>query len=86
MLYPAHNRIGRRNLVLRHSVPHFPPNSGYLEYDKRSKLIIQLKFPSTSVLVRVTNSYKSRSRRTEIALRPFINHSLFKRSQTKNQK
>ena len=27
-LYPAHSRVGRRNLVLRHSVPHFPPSFG----------------------------------------------------------
>ena len=27
-LYPAHSRVGRGNLVLRHSVPQFPPNSG----------------------------------------------------------
>ena len=27
-LYPAHSRVGRRNLVLRHSVPHILPNSG----------------------------------------------------------
>ena len=27
-LYPAHSRVGRGNLVLRHSVPHFLPNSG----------------------------------------------------------
>ena len=25
-LYPAHSRVGRGNLVLRHSVPHFLPN------------------------------------------------------------
>ena len=25
-LYPTYGRVGRRNLVLRHSVPHFPPN------------------------------------------------------------
>ena len=29
-LYPAH-RVGRGNLVLRHSVPHFPPNSGGID-------------------------------------------------------
>ena len=28
MLYPAHSRVGRGNLVLRHSVPHFSPSSG----------------------------------------------------------
>ena len=28
MLYPAHSRVGRENVVLRHSVPHFLPNSG----------------------------------------------------------
>ena len=27
-LYPAHGSVGRGNLVLRHSVPHFLPNSG----------------------------------------------------------
>ena len=27
-LYPAYSRVGRGNLVLRHSVPHFPPNFG----------------------------------------------------------
>ena len=27
-LYPAHSRVGRENLVLRYSVPHFLPNSG----------------------------------------------------------
>ena len=27
MLYPAHIRVGRVNIVLRHSVPHFSPNS-----------------------------------------------------------
>ena len=27
-LYPAHGRVGRGNLVLRHSVPNFPMNSG----------------------------------------------------------
>ena len=27
-LYPAHSRVGRENLVLSHSVPHFLPNSG----------------------------------------------------------
>ena len=27
-LYPAHSRVGRGNLLLRHSVPHFLPNSG----------------------------------------------------------
>ena len=27
-LYPAHWRVGRGNLVLRHSVPHFLPYSG----------------------------------------------------------
>ena len=27
-LYLAHSRVGRGNLVLRHSVPHFLPNSG----------------------------------------------------------
>ena len=27
-LYPAHSRERRGNLVLRHFVPHFPPNSG----------------------------------------------------------
>ena len=27
-LYPAHSRVDWGNLVLRHSVPHFPPNSG----------------------------------------------------------
>ena len=27
-LYPAHSRVGRGNLVLRHSVSHFLPNSG----------------------------------------------------------
>ena len=27
-LFPAHSRVGRGNLVLRHSVAHFPPNSG----------------------------------------------------------
>ena len=26
MLYHAHNRVGRGNLELRHSVPHFQPN------------------------------------------------------------
>ena len=25
-LYPAHSRVGRGNVVLRHSVPHFPPS------------------------------------------------------------
>ena len=24
----GHSRVGRANQVLRHSVPHFPPNSG----------------------------------------------------------
>ena len=28
MLYPAHSRVGRGNLVLRHSVPNFSLNSG----------------------------------------------------------
>ena len=28
MLYPANGMVGRGNLVLRHSVPHFPPNYG----------------------------------------------------------
>ena len=27
-LYPTHSRVGRGNLVLRYSVPHFLPNSG----------------------------------------------------------
>ena len=27
-LYPTHSRVGRGNLVLRHSVPQFPPISG----------------------------------------------------------
>ena len=27
-LYFAHSRVGRGNLVLRHSFPHLPPNSG----------------------------------------------------------
>ena len=27
-LYPAHSRVGRGNLVLRHSVPHCLPDSG----------------------------------------------------------
>ena len=27
-LYPAHSTVGRGNLVLRYSVPHFPPSSG----------------------------------------------------------
>ena len=27
-MYPAHSRVGRGNLVLRHFVPHFLPNSG----------------------------------------------------------
>ena len=31
-LYPAHSRIGRGDLVLRHSGPHFPLNSGDLTY------------------------------------------------------
>ena len=26
-LYPAHSRIGRGNLLLRYSIPHFSPNS-----------------------------------------------------------
>ena len=26
MLYPAHSRVGRGNLLLRHSVPHFSPS------------------------------------------------------------
>ena len=25
---PAHSRVGRGNIMLRHSVPHFPPSSG----------------------------------------------------------
>ena len=28
MLYPAHSKVGRGNIVLRHCVPHFLPNSG----------------------------------------------------------
>ena len=28
MLYPAHRRVGRGNLVLIHYVPHIQPNSG----------------------------------------------------------
>ena len=28
MLYLEHSRVGRRNLALRESVPHFPLNSG----------------------------------------------------------
>ena len=31
-LYPAHSRVGRRNILLRHSAPHFPPNSGSIEW------------------------------------------------------
>ena len=31
-LYPAHSRVGRGNLVLKHSVPHFPPSSGGIAY------------------------------------------------------
>ena len=27
-LYPVHNRVGKDNLVFKHSVLHFPPNSG----------------------------------------------------------
>ena len=27
-LYPAHSRVRRGNVVLRHFVPHFPPSSG----------------------------------------------------------
>ena len=27
-LYPAHSRVDRKNLVLRHSIPHFPLISG----------------------------------------------------------
>ena len=27
-LYPAHSKVGKGNLVLRHSVPHVPPHSG----------------------------------------------------------
>ena len=27
-LYPSHSRVGKGNLSLRHSVPHFLPNSG----------------------------------------------------------
>ena len=27
-LYTTHSRVGKGNLVLRHSVPHFPPSSG----------------------------------------------------------
>ena len=25
-MYPAHSRVGRGNIVIRYSVPHFPPN------------------------------------------------------------
>ena len=32
MLYPADSRVGRGNLVLRHSTPHFLPNSGGFEW------------------------------------------------------
>ena len=28
LVYPADNSVGSRNLVLRHSVPHFPLDSG----------------------------------------------------------
>ena len=31
-LYPAHSRVGRENLVLRHLVPHFLPNSGGIAF------------------------------------------------------
>ena len=31
-LYPIHNRVGRGNLVLRHSVTHFLLNSGGIAY------------------------------------------------------
>ena len=27
-LYPSLSRVGRENLMLRHSTPHFPPSSG----------------------------------------------------------
>ena len=34
-LYPTHSRVGRGNLVLSHSVPHFPSNSaGFLDKNK----------------------------------------------------
>ena len=28
MLYSTHSKVGKENLVLRHSIPHFLPNSG----------------------------------------------------------
>ena len=28
MLYPAHSRVSRGNLMLRYSVPHFPASPG----------------------------------------------------------
>ena len=42
-LYPAHSRVGRGNLVLRHTVPHFPPNFGGItpEYQKIIKIQVE---------------------------------------------
>ena len=42
----AHSRIARGNLVLRHSVPHFPPNSGDIACSPRhqsGEMEIQIK-------------------------------------------
>ena len=33
-LYPACNRVGRGSLMLRHSAPHFPANSGGFAYSE----------------------------------------------------
>ena len=32
-LYPVHRRVGKGNLLLRQSVPHFPPNSGGIAWN-----------------------------------------------------
>ena len=31
-LYAAHSRVGRGNLILRHSIPHFSPKSGVIAH------------------------------------------------------
>ena len=38
LLCPAHSRVDRGNLVLRHAVTHFPPNSGVIASELNAAL------------------------------------------------
>ena len=58
--YPAHSRLGTGHVVLRHSIPHFPPNFGGRILLSGGMEILNILFPQVGIGAQVCDCKRDR--------------------------